>query len=215
VQAFTALVGFDYTRERGTGWLGANFQGIFTREVDVIGPGDDSDDVPARLSPDDIDNPRRVYNRGMQSWLDLEHYGVKAQLNFDAGPVQIEALGSYRNMRFTQNDGSTAGVVYPGVMFDEQTPLSFSSAFWDQGSESYTGESSTTAGSASTFPITRWTSVATGCPASRRSRSTTRSRSSSSRAPARSTGWFRGRRARSITSRSSTARASCCLPTTA
>jgi iron complex outermembrane receptor protein len=76
VSAFSALVSFDYTRERGTGWLGANFQGIFTRAVDVAGtPGDDSDDVPAPLSPDDIDNPRRIYNRGMQSWLDLKHWG--------------------------------------------------------------------------------------------------------------------------------------------
>jgi iron complex outermembrane receptor protein len=140
VQAVTALVGFDYTRERGTGWLGANFQGALTQEDEGPNPDIDDDNIPNPIAPDDIENPRRIYNRGMQSWLDTKHYGVRTQINVDAGAVQIEALASYRNMRFVQNNGGSAGLVYPGFTPDEQTPDNFGSSFWDQGSESYIGE---------------------------------------------------------------------------
>src|SRR5690606_33130955 len=62
------------------------------------------------------------------------------QLNYDAGPVQFEALGSYRNMRFVQNNGGTAGLVWDGFGADENTPDNFGSSYWDQGSRSYVGE---------------------------------------------------------------------------
>lgn len=129
--AFTATVAYDFTRERGTGWLGANFQGILTREVD---------DAPAPIAPEDIDNPRRIYNRGMQSSLDMKHHGARAELRLDAGPVLFELTGSYRNMRFLQNNGGTAGLVSPYSNFDGGTPDNFSSSYWNQGSESIVAE---------------------------------------------------------------------------
>jgi iron complex outermembrane recepter protein len=130
--ALRVLVGYDLTKERGTGWLGANFQGPLTR-VDAAGN-------PAPIAPDDIENPRRIYQRGMQSGVDLAHYGLRAQVNLDAGPVQFEALGSYRDLRFSQINGSNAGVVYPGYTAGPATPDNFGSAYWDQPSQSWVGE---------------------------------------------------------------------------
>jgi iron complex outermembrane receptor protein len=138
--AFTALVAYDVTRERGTGWLGANFQGPLTRLDDGGTPGDPSDDTPDPLAPDEIENPRRIYQRGMQSGVDLKHQGVRVQLSLDAGAVQLEALASYRDMHFEQINGSNAGVVYPGYTGDATTPDNFSSSYWDQASQSFVGE---------------------------------------------------------------------------
>ena len=51
VQAVTALVGFDYTRERGTGWLGANFQGALTQEDEGPDATIDDDNIPNPIPP--------------------------------------------------------------------------------------------------------------------------------------------------------------------
>jgi iron complex outermembrane recepter protein len=155
--AFSALVGYDFTRERGTGWLGANFQGPLTRLSDNGTPGDPSDDTPDPLAPDEIENPRRIYQRGMQSGVDLKHHGVRAQLNYDAGPVQLEALLSYRDLRYQQINGSNAGVVYPGYTGDASTPDNFGSAYWDQASQSFVGELRVFAPDTARF---RWTAGA-------------------------------------------------------
>jgi iron complex outermembrane receptor protein len=155
--AFTALVGYDFTRERGTGWLGANFQGPLTQMDDNGTPGDTTDDTPNPLDPEDIEDPRRIYQRGMQSGVDLKHHGVRAQLNYDAGPVQFEALASYRDVHFEQINGSNAGVVYPGYQADEDTADNFGSAYWDQSSQSFVGELRVFAPDTARF---RWTAGA-------------------------------------------------------
>jgi iron complex outermembrane recepter protein len=124
--AFTALAAFDYTRERGTGWLGANFQGPLTQDDPI--------------APEDIEEPRRIYNRGQQSSVDMEHWGARLQLNLDAGPVLFEANASYRDMRFQQNNGGNAGVVFPGYGFANDTPDNYGNAYWDQKSNSFVGE---------------------------------------------------------------------------
>jgi iron complex outermembrane recepter protein len=140
VKEVRATAAFDYTRERGTGWLGANFQNVLTRTDDNGTPDDPSDDFPDPIAPEDIENPRRIYRRGMQSGVDLKHYGVRGELLLDLGPVQVEMLGSYRNMRFLQNNGSNAGLVYPGYQADELTPDNYSAEYWNQGSESVVAE---------------------------------------------------------------------------
>jgi iron complex outermembrane receptor protein len=141
-QAFTALVAFDYVRERGTGWLGANFQGPLTRTNDNGTPDDTTDDFPDPYNIDDIDNPRRIYQRGMTPWYDLKHWGVRGDLSYDFGPVTAQLLGSFRDMRYVQRNGGNAGVVYDEYEFDNTgAPADNASGnFWDQGSRSVVSE---------------------------------------------------------------------------
>lgn len=141
-QDFTALVAFDYVRERGTGWLGANFQGPLTEEDDNGTPDDQTDDIATPYDIDTIDNPRRIYQRGMTPWYDLKHWGVRGDLSYDFGPVTAQLLGSFRDMRYVQRNGGSAGLVYDGYEFDNTgAPAdNFGGNFWDQGSRSVVSE---------------------------------------------------------------------------
>jgi iron complex outermembrane receptor protein len=152
---FSALVALDYIRERGTGWLGANFQGPLTREDDQDTP-DRADDVAEPYDINDIDNPRRVYQRGMSPWYDLKHWGVRGDFSYDFGPLTAQALGSFRDMRYVQRNGGNAGLVYDGYEFDNTgAPAdNFGGNFWDQGSRSVVGELRLFAPETSRF---RWT----------------------------------------------------------
>jgi iron complex outermembrane receptor protein len=145
--AFSILVGYDLTKERGTGYLGANFQGQLTA-VDTSGaingpnglPSSPTNQVTIPFDINDIDNPRRVYYRGMQPDTDLTHQGIRGEITFDAGPVILQALASYRDLKYTQVTGANAGAVTPGYGFADVSPDVFTNGFWDSRSQSLIGE---------------------------------------------------------------------------
>jgi iron complex outermembrane receptor protein len=133
-QRFTATVAYDFTAERGVGYVGSNHQGPITH-VDANGN-------PAPVDPNDIDNPRVIYMHGMQPHSDMKHHGVRGDLTFDAGPVIINALASYRDLKYKQNTGSSNGVVYPGFDYtDAAGDLDgYGSAYWVTNSNSWVAE---------------------------------------------------------------------------
>jgi iron complex outermembrane receptor protein len=145
--AFSILVGYDLTKERGTGYLGANFQGQLTA-VDTSGaingpnglPSSPTNQVTIPFDINDVDNPRRVYYRGMQPDTDLTHQGIRGEITFDAGPVILQALASYRDLKYTQVTGANAGAVTPGYGFADVSPDVFTNGFWDSRSQSLIGE---------------------------------------------------------------------------
>ncbi len=111
LQAINVLVGYDYTAERGTGWLGTNFNDYLTAE-NTQGTDDQSDDTAVPLQVADVDNPRRVNYFGQQPHMEMAHQGVRAEVTVDAGPVIFEALGSYRDLSYQHNTGSSDGLVW-------------------------------------------------------------------------------------------------------
>jgi iron complex outermembrane recepter protein len=141
-QRFTAVVAYDLTAERGVGFVGSNFQGALTNVDNNGTPGDTTDDTPAPVNPNDVDDPRTIYMHGMQPHVDMKHQGVRADLTFDAGPVIVNALASFRDLHYKQNTGSNNGVVYPGFDYaDAAEDLdSFGSAYWVTNSQSWVAE---------------------------------------------------------------------------
>jgi iron complex outermembrane receptor protein len=157
---FSMLLGYDYTRERGTGYLGANFQGPLTTTTSVPAPTMDNPDamrpqvvpfeVPGHKAfPSPEENPRRVYMRGMNPAVDLWHEGYRAELNYDTGPVILQALGSYRRLQYTQHTGANAGAVTPDYNFAGAPctvpgaaclPDTWTNSFWDSRSQSFIAE---------------------------------------------------------------------------
>ena len=126
---FTAVVAYDLTAERGVGFVGSNFQGAIT-------------DPNVDFDPNDIDNPRVIYMHGMQPRVDMKHQGVRADLTFDAGPVIFNALASFRDLKYTQNTGSTNGLVYEGFDYARASEDldGFGSAYWETNSQSWVAE---------------------------------------------------------------------------
>jgi len=132
IKPLQVLVGYDLTKERGTGYLGANFQGPLTA----------TDDEGATIPFDvnDVDNPRRVYMRGMHPSTDLVHWGVRGEATLDTGPVIVQAIGSYRALRYQQVTGANAGAVTDGYDFAGVNPDVYTNGFWDTRSKSFIGE---------------------------------------------------------------------------
>ncbi len=134
---FTALLGYDYTRERGTGYLGANYQGPLSA-TDEAG-----DIIPFDFA--DLENPRRVYYRGMNPFVDMVHEGYRAELTFDTGPFSIQASASYRRLTYDQVTGANAGAVVPNYGYNnelgsEDQVDAFTNGFWDSRSQSLIAE---------------------------------------------------------------------------
>ncbi len=129
---FSALLAFDVVNEEGTPYLGANFQDPLTRQ--------DEDGNIMPFDPNDADNPRQTYLRGMNPSSKLDHWGARAQLSYDAGPVIVDALGSFRRMRFEQVTGANNGVYYEGFDFNDANPDLYANGFWDTHSDSLIAE---------------------------------------------------------------------------
>jgi iron complex outermembrane recepter protein len=140
---FTAILGYDLTAERGVGYVGSNFQGAIT-------------DTDANIDPNDVDNPRVIYMHGMQPRVDMKHQGGRVDLTFDAGPVIFNALASYRDLKYTQNTGSSNGYVYEGFDFAgaAEDLDGYGSAYWQTDSQSWIAELRAFAPDTSRF---RWT----------------------------------------------------------
>jgi iron complex outermembrane receptor protein len=88
----------DWTEEKGTGWSGANF----------------SEPLTAGLDPDEVENPRSVWYRGAQGKMKLRHWGVSDNLTIDLGPLIVQHLGSYRQLKYQQTAPGNAGVHFTG-----------------------------------------------------------------------------------------------------
>ncbi len=137
---FNATLAYDLTAERGTGYLGSNFQDALTRMDDNGTPDDPDDDVPDPVDIHGLDNPRRTYLRGMQPSVDMKHQGGRVNLTYDAGPVIVEGLGSYRALKYQQITGSNAGLVFPGRDLSDVNTDNFSQNQWDSRSKSFIAE---------------------------------------------------------------------------
>jgi len=156
VPAFTALAAYDYTAERGTGYLGANMQGPLTQEDTqaaadadaaaaamangTMAPDPNLNDIATPYDITQIDNPRRSYLRGMNPSVNLRHQGARLELTYDTGPVIVSATGSYRDLKYDQVNGGNAGAVYPGYGFAATNPDNFGGAFWHTTSKSTIAE---------------------------------------------------------------------------
>ncbi len=134
---FTAPIGYDITKERGTAYLGANLQGPL-RAVDDEDP---LDVVATPFDPsDDLDDPRRVSYRGDSDTVDLTHQGAGGLLSFGAGSFTVDASGSYRDLEYEQQIGSNAGVAFDDCAFDDVNPGAMGGGCWDSRSPSIIAE---------------------------------------------------------------------------
>jgi iron complex outermembrane receptor protein len=120
--AFTLTIGHDYTQEKGTGYTGSNYNPALV----------------AGVLPSEVPDPRKIYFRGPQPAVNMKHWGVHGTLNGDFGPVQLEVLGSFRDMRYQQITGGNAGVFYYGS--DPGNLDNWGTSFWLTKSKSSVGE---------------------------------------------------------------------------
>ena len=137
---FNLTLAYDLTHEGGTGIVGANFQAALTRPNPD--PATNMQNAYLPFDPNDVDNPRRVYLRGTQPWLDMDHQGVRANANLDLGAVLFEALASYRWIDYKQNSSPTNTIaVVPGIDVAAQPTDVFGPANqWHLTSDSWIGE---------------------------------------------------------------------------
>jgi iron complex outermembrane receptor protein len=125
VRAVRLTLTQDFTQEKGTGYSGSNY-------VQALRAG---------ILPDEVLDPRSVIFRGPQPSQDLQHWGVRANLNLDLGPVQIEYLGSYRALAYKQTSAGNAGVAFPGRQApDADTLDNWGTSYWDTASKSLVQE---------------------------------------------------------------------------
>jgi iron complex outermembrane receptor protein len=103
----------DYTLQRGDAYAGANMNNLFTNTSNNGTRFDLSDDPTIPLDPNDIDDPRVVFRRGRYPDFRLEHWGIRFNPTYDAGPVKFELLGSYRYQQWDEHGGSNAGYFVP------------------------------------------------------------------------------------------------------
>jgi iron complex outermembrane recepter protein len=133
--AFSATVSYDYLRERGSGYTGANYQNLLTRI--------DDNGEPAPVDPNSLDDPRRVVYVGDQPFVDTYHHGGRFTASYDTGPVVVEFNGSARALRYQQQTGSNLGVAYPGYdgsTIPREDTDRRGASYWDTSSTSYIGE---------------------------------------------------------------------------
>ena len=91
----------DYIEQKGTGYTGINF-------ANPLGNG---------IDPDDIDNPRDVFGRGITPDEDTEHYGIKGHVEYDFGNgVKAEYIGSYRDLVYDYEFITPAAPDYEGAL---------------------------------------------------------------------------------------------------
>lgn len=118
----SVVIRHDNTFERGTGWVGTNV-------TEALQNG---------ILPEEIPDVRSAAVVGVQPAQSLDHLGVSAELTFNLGPVNIELINSYRQLKYTQTTGTTAGVNYNG-----KAPADldrYTSSYWDTRSKSVVNE---------------------------------------------------------------------------
>ena len=98
--ALTLTVTGDYIEQKGTGYTGVNF-------ALPLGEG---------VDPDDIDNPRDVFARGITPVEDTEHYGIKGHVEYDFGDFKAEYIGSYRDLVYDYEFTTPASPNFDGAL---------------------------------------------------------------------------------------------------
>jgi iron complex outermembrane receptor protein len=136
IDRVTFVLSHDYVSEKGTGYSGSNFAAA----------------LAAGLLPSEVPNPRSVIYRGPQGMQNLKHWGVRGDLVVDLGPVQLQYLGSYRNLDFRQTSSGNAGVAFPGMPAPQID--NWSTSYWHTSSKSHVHELRLYAPDAARF---RWT----------------------------------------------------------
>src|SRR3569623_1811638 len=116
----TVLAGTDFTQENGTGYSGSNFNAP----------------MKAGLLPSEIPDPRAVIYRGPQGMQKMQHWGAHTDITADLGPISLNYLGSYRNLKYYQNTGGNAGVAFPGQMLTDSQIDNWSTSIWNSASQS-------------------------------------------------------------------------------
>ncbi|MEO8181753.1 MAG: TonB-dependent receptor [Deltaproteobacteria bacterium] len=124
----------DYTSQRGAGYFGANVQNLFTNRNNNGTPDILNDDPAVPIDPNSVDDPRKVWRRGRYPEVGLEHWGVRFDATYDAGPVTFELLTSYRAQDWKEHGGSAAGFyvdpsTQPGTFTASTENLAFQQ--WD------------------------------------------------------------------------------------
>jgi len=120
----TVLAGTDFTQENGTGYSGSNYNGA----------------LKAGLLPSEIPDPRAVVYNGPPPTQRMKHWGVHTDITADLGPVSLEYLGSYRNLKYYQITGGNNGVAYPGQQLTDMQLDNWGTSYWNSASQSQVHE---------------------------------------------------------------------------
>ena len=140
VKPLTIVAGADFTAERGTGYIGSNYDDALNHVNNNGTPGDTTDDTSAPITPDQIKYPRNIYQIGAQPHVNMKHWGTRLDATYDAGPFLVDGLLSYRSLTYKQVNGGSAGLIYPGFPYATQGTDFFGTAYWDTASQSVVGE---------------------------------------------------------------------------
>ena len=101
----TILVAGDYIAENGTGYTGSNYA-LALGEI-----------AAGRLeSLDQIENPRNVIARGFTPIQNTDHWGVRTTVTYEADPLTIEYIGSYRDAVYDYEAATPLTPFFPGVI---------------------------------------------------------------------------------------------------
>jgi len=116
----------DYIEQKGTGYTGVNFAA-------PLGAG---------IDPDDIDDPRDVFGRGITPDEDTEHWGVKGQIDYTGKGFNVEYIGSYRDQVYDYEFTTPASPFFEGALegFDALTFDNFNRVAFTTDSESIVQE---------------------------------------------------------------------------
>lgn len=98
----------DYLENSGTGYTGTNFAA-------PLGNG---------VLPEDIDDPREVFGRAFTPIEDVEHYGLKAHVLYEANGWNAEYIGSIRDLSNNRDFATPASPNFEGAL-DFLTPDTF------------------------------------------------------------------------------------------
>jgi iron complex outermembrane recepter protein len=99
------LVAGDYIAENGTGYTGSNFA-LALGEI-----------AAGRLqSLDQIRNPRDVIARGFTPIQNTDNWGVRTTITYEADPLTIEYIGSYRDSVYDYEAATPLTPSFPGVL---------------------------------------------------------------------------------------------------
>ena len=94
------LLAGDYMHETGSGWTGTNY-------ANPLGQG---------IDPDDIEDPRRVVQRGFTPDLDIKHRGIRLEAGYELGFAQLDYVGSYRHVTSDYMAATPISPDYPGLL---------------------------------------------------------------------------------------------------
>ncbi len=99
------LIAGDYIAENGTGYTGSNF---------ALPLGEIADGNLQSL--DQIENPRNVIARGFTPIQNTDHWGVRTAITYEADPLTVEYIGSYRDAVYDYEAATPLSPFFPGVL---------------------------------------------------------------------------------------------------